>query len=66
MQASLSHLAPSAHPDGDTSDTACDERLRGLSREELADRLRWLSWWAPGAFAATMDYMEVSDAFAAS
>jgi hypothetical protein len=65
MQASLSHPAPSAHPDGDFDDTPYDERLRGLTREQLEDRLRWLSWWAPGVFAAVMDYMELADALAA-
>jgi hypothetical protein len=33
--------------------------------DELADRLRWLSWWAPGVFNAVMDYMEFADALAA-
>jgi hypothetical protein len=46
-------------------DTQSDERLRGLTHEQLADRLRWLSWWAPGVFAAVMDYMEFADAVAA-
>jgi hypothetical protein len=45
MQASLSHPAPSAHPHGDLGDTPDDERLRGLTRDQLEDRLRWLSWW---------------------
>jgi len=65
MQASLSHPAPSAHSNGDLGDTPYDERLRGLTRDELEDRLRWLSWWAPGVFAAVMDYMEAADALAA-
>ena len=61
MQASLSHPDPSAHANADP----CDERLRGLTRDQLADRLRWLSWYAPGIFTAVMDYMEFSDALAA-
>jgi hypothetical protein len=66
MQASLSHPAPSAYPNGAFDDTPSDERLRGLTRDELEDRLRWLSWWAPGAFAAVMDYMDFTDALAAA
>jgi len=66
MQASLSHPARSAHPDGAFGGTPYDERLRGLTRDELEDRLRWLSWWAPGAFAAVMDYMDFTDARAAA
>ena len=33
--------------------------------DQLADRLRWLSWYAPGIFTAVMDYMEFTDALAA-
>ena len=66
MQASLSHPAPSAHPNGAFGDTPYDERLRGLAHEQLEDRLRWLSWWAPGVFAAVMDYMDFTDALAAA
>jgi hypothetical protein len=73
MQASLSHPTPFAHANGSDSDndnvgfveTSYDERLRGLTREELADRLRWLSWYAPGIFTAVMDYMEFADALVA-
>jgi hypothetical protein len=65
MQASLSHPAPSAHPDAGFDDTPYGERLRGLTREQLEDRLRWLSWWAPGVFTGVMDYMEFADALAA-
>jgi hypothetical protein len=66
MQASLSHPAPSAHPNGAFDDTPFDERLRGLTHEQLEDRLRWVSWWAPAAFAAVMDYMDVAEALAAA
>lgn len=64
MQASLSHLTPSAHPHSDFADAPSDERLRGLTYDQLADRLRWLSWYAPGVFAAVMDFMEFTDALA--
>lgn len=60
MTASLSNHAPSAHlADG------FDARIRGLSHQELADRLRWLSWYQPGVFTAVMDYMEFCDTLAA-
>ncbi|MGH3299374.1 MAG: hypothetical protein ACRDP7_47055 [Trebonia sp.] len=65
MQASLSHPAPSAHPDTNLDDTQYDERLRGLTHEQLGDRLRWLSWWAPGIFNAVMDYADFTEALAA-
>lgn len=42
-------------------DTPAEERLRGLDRQQLADRLTWLAWWAPGTFTAVMDYMQFVD-----
>ena len=65
MQASLSHPVPSAHSDVDFDDHPYDERLRGLTHQQLEDRLRWLSWYAPGIFTAVMDFMEVTDVLAA-
>jgi hypothetical protein len=71
MTASLSNNDPSARPaDGfadipPDEDNPFEERLRGLSHGQLADRLRWLSWYQPGTFTAVMDYMEFSDALAA-
>jgi hypothetical protein len=35
--------------------------LRGVTRQQLADRLNWLSWYQPGIFAAVMDYGQFSD-----
>ena len=64
MQASLSHLTPSAHPRDDFADALYDEWLRGLTYDQLADRLRWLSWYAPGIFTAVMNFMEFTDALA--
>jgi hypothetical protein len=46
-------------------DNPCEARLRGLSRQQLADRLNWLSWYQPGIFAAVMDYGQFSDDLAA-
>jgi hypothetical protein len=65
MQASLYHPAPSAHPGADFDATPYDDRLRGLTHDQLEDRLRWLSWWAPGVFTAVMDYADFTDALAA-
>ena len=39
--------------------------MRGLSKQELADRLTWLAWYQPGVFTAVMDYMDFSDGLAA-
>jgi hypothetical protein len=49
----------------DFGDTPVDERLRGLTPQQLADRLTWLSWWSPSTFQAVMDYMEFADNLAA-
>jgi hypothetical protein len=49
----------------DFGDSQEDERVRGLTRQQLADRLTWLSWWSPGTFQAVMDYMEFIDNLAA-
>jgi hypothetical protein len=46
-------------------DDPCEARLRGLGRQQLADRLNWLSWYQPGIFAAVMDYGQFSDDLAA-
>ena len=39
--------------------------LRGLSRQQLADRLNWPSWYQPGIFTAVMDYGQFSADLAA-
>ena len=71
MTVSLSNHGPSMWPvesfdedpyNGDSPDEA---RLRGLTHEQLADRLTWLAWYQPGVFNAVMDYMDFSDALAA-
>jgi hypothetical protein len=61
MTSSLSNHAPSPRP----VDSPHDARLRGLSHQQLADRLNWLSWYQPGIFTALMDYMEFSENLAA-
>ena len=62
MHSSVPQPAPVTHEFGDTPP---EDRLRGLDRQQLADRLTWLSWWAPGTFTAVMDYMEFVDNLAA-
>src|SRR5579859_6963987 len=46
-------------------DNPAEVRLRGLTHQQLADRLNWLSWYQPGIFTAVMDYMEFSEDLAA-
>jgi hypothetical protein len=71
MTTSLSNPAPSARPADGFAENPYDEdnpyeaRLRGLSHQQLADRLNWLSWYQPGIFTAVMDYMEFTDNLAA-
>jgi hypothetical protein len=71
MTSSLSNHGPFAPasdgfdeypPDGDNP---YEDRLRGLDRQQLADRLHWLSWYQPGIFTAVMDYGQFSDDLAA-
>ena len=59
MQSSVPQPCPVTHEFG--GDTPAEERLRGLDRQQLTDRLTWLSWWAPGTFTAVMDYMQFVD-----
>jgi hypothetical protein len=58
MTTSVSRPALAAHGFGDDQ---WEGRLRGLTREQLADRLIWLSWWSLGTFQVVMDYMEFID-----
>jgi hypothetical protein len=63
MPSSVSQPGHGIYPFGDTQ---AEERLRGLSRQQLADRLTWLSWWAPGTFTVVMGYMDFHDDYAAA
>ncbi len=71
MTISLSNHSPSMWPaesfdeEPFDEDTPGEARLRGLTHQQLADRLAWLAWYQPGIFTAVMDYMEFSDALAA-
>jgi len=67
MTTTLSNHGPSPRPvngfeeDPHAADHPCEARLRGLSHQQLADRLNWLSWYQPGIFTAVMDYGQFSD-----
>jgi hypothetical protein len=79
MTTSLSNHAPSPLPvdcfdeypaddfGGDPygGDDPSEAQLRGLTHQQLADRLNWLSWYQPGVFTAVMDYGQFSDDLAA-
>ena len=55
MNASVTHSAPAAHLLAEVPGT---DRLRGRTRDELADAMTWLAWYAQGTFTAVMDYMD--------
>ena len=71
MTASLSNHGASMRPvDGFEEspygeDDPCEAQLRGLSHQQLTDRLTWLAWYKPGIFTAVMDYMQFSEALSA-
>jgi hypothetical protein len=71
MTISLSNHSPSMWPvdgfdeDPFDQDHPDEARLRGLTHQQLADRLMWLAWYQPGIFTAVMGYMDFSDALAA-
>jgi hypothetical protein len=56
MNASMTHPAPHLIPEVPGLD-----RIRGRSRDELADAMTWLAWYAPGTFRAVIDYMDTID-----
>jgi hypothetical protein len=37
------------------------DRLLGRTKDELADAMTWLAWYAPGTYTAVMDYMDCCD-----
>ena len=71
MTTSLSNHGRSARPvdgfdeDPYSGDTPDEARLRGLTHQQLAGRLNWLSWYQPGVYQAVMDYGQFSDDLAA-
>ena len=58
MNASVTYPAPAAHL---LAEVLGADRLRGRTRDELADAMTWLAWYAPGIFTAVMDYMDHCD-----
>ncbi|MGH3245668.1 MAG: hypothetical protein ACRDOI_05555 [Trebonia sp.] len=58
MNASVSHPAPTAHV---LDEVPHADRLLGRSRDELADAMTWLAWYAPGTYTAVLDYMDTVD-----
>ena len=65
MKASMTDQATAAHPvsevPGAIPEVPGTDRIRGRSRDELADAMTFLAWWAPGTFQAVMDYMDTID-----
>jgi len=58
VNASLTHPGRPAHLPGEIPGA---ERLLGRTRDDLADALTWLAWYAPGIYTAVMDYMDHCD-----
>ena len=58
MNASMTHPAPAAHLIPEVPGL---DRILGRSRDELADAMTWLAWYAPGTFRAVIDYMDTID-----
>ncbi len=58
VNASMTHPAPAAHLIPEVPGT---DRILGRSRDDLADAMTWLAWYAPGIFTAVMDYMDTID-----
>jgi hypothetical protein len=58
VNASVSHPAPTPHVIGEVMGA---DRLFGRTRDELADAMTWLAWYAPGIYTAVMDYTDHCD-----
>lgn len=58
MNASVTYPGPGVHPRDEIPGA---ERLRGRTRDELADAMTWFAWYSPGIFTAVMDYMDWCD-----
>ena len=68
MNASVTHPNRRAHLPGKISGAEIPpaeipgaDRLRGRTRDDLADALTWLAWYAYGTYTAVMDYMDHCD-----
>jgi hypothetical protein len=58
MKTSVTYPSPLAHLSGEVPGA---DRLRGRTRDELADAMTWLAWYAPGIYTAVMDYTDHCD-----
>ena len=58
MNASMTHPAPAPHL---IPEVPGIDRIHGRSRDELADAMTFLAWYASGTFRAVMDYMDTID-----
>ena len=58
MNASVTYPDGSAHL---REEIPGAERLRGRSKDELADAMTWFAWYSPGIFTAVMDYLDWCD-----
>jgi hypothetical protein len=55
VNTSISRPAKAAHVIGEVPGA---DRLLGRTRDELADAMTWLAWYAQGTFTAVMDYLD--------
>ncbi len=55
VNTSISRTAKAPHLIGEVQGA---DRLLGRTRDELADALTWLAWYAQGTYTAVMDYLD--------
>ena len=51
MKTSISRIPQAAHVFGEVQGA---DRLRGRTRDELADAMTWLAWYAQGTYTAVI------------
>lgn len=55
MNTSISRTRQTARVIGEVQGA---DRLLGRTRDELADAMTWLAWYAQGTYTAVMDYLD--------
>jgi len=55
VNTSISRTPQAAHVTGEIQGA---DRLHGRTRDELADAMTWLAWYAQGTYTAVMDYLD--------
>jgi hypothetical protein len=55
VKTSISRPAQAVHVVGEIQGA---DRLLGRTRDELADAMTWLAWYAQGTYTAVMDYLD--------